>query len=202
MRMISKNQYGGFRVLFLAVMVVVGLLVIAWAVHERSSEQSQLTLANKANVNYKSLNSKDIARLKANNAAPEPAPPAEETPATQTPGSTSPSAAPTTQPKQTITPPAVPGSTTAPSLSSGWKISFSQDGCIATIVAEPGASVEIGAHTATKGGSVQYTVPASGTLIKSSGGFKGMTSYAKAINSSNNYYGEATITTDQCAPAG
>jgi hypothetical protein len=71
-----------------------------------------------------------------------------------------------------------------------------------TVMANPGASVEIGAHTATKGGSVQYVMPASGILTKSSGGFKGMTSYGKAGSSGGGVYSEAIITADQCSAAG
>jgi glucose/arabinose dehydrogenase len=196
MTKISKNQLGNLQVLILVVILVAGLLAVAWVVHERSSEQSQLTLANKANVNYKSLSSKDIAKLRTNNSTPAPASAAETSPAPQ------PSPSPSPQSKSAVTPTVSASPTSTPLVSNPWKISFSSDGCTVTVVADPGASVEIGAHTATKGGSVQYTVPASGTLTKSSGGFKGMTSYAKASNANNNSYSETTITVDQCAPAG
>ena len=194
---ISKEN-GYAHLLIPTVVVLLAISAVGAWVFIKQDNPTELNLANKQGSNYKSLNSNDIARLKQTpqtNPAPAPTPSS----VSPTPNST-PAPRPSPQPALVST----AGNSVAPVPSpyANWKVSFSADGCYVTVVATPGVSVEIGAHTATKGGSVQYVIPASGTLTKSSGGFKGMTSYGKTINSSGGAYGEATITTDQCSPAG
>lgn len=169
----------------------------AWVLIQQHQEKSPLavkeSVAQDGNAtSYTQLNATDIERLKDT----QPAQPTQPTPK-QSPTHTSPK----TSPKQNTTPSTTGNTPVTPTTGS---ISFSADGCFATGTGDAGWVFEVGAYTATKGGSVSYTLPASGTLTKSSGGFKGMQSYGKLSepSGSKTLTETTTITVDQCQSAG
>lgn len=101
---------------------------------------------------------------------------------------------------QQNTTPAQPAPTTVEG-----KITFSADGCSVTGTGEPGWIFEVGSYNATltKGGSVKYTLPASGTLTQSAGGFKNMYAFGKLSNAQGVHIRmeQVPIEAEQCPPA-
>lgn len=83
-------------------------------------------------------------------------------------------------------------------------VSISSDGCQVTASGAAGQIFEVDVYTPTKGGSMSYTLPASGKLIKASGGIKDMTVYAQISTASGTKitYSVGKITADSCPPAG
>jgi hypothetical protein len=202
-----KNQLVNLNFIILVVLI---LLLIgaasAWIVRNyKTNTSSGLTLANKHNINYKNLNSSEIANLRSDAEDPDSA---QQTPVTEQKKSQDDANAPVpptnshpslgSDDTNSISSPAA----VSPSQTTNKQIIFSDDGCSVTVIAAPGTEVEIGAHTETKGGTVKYVVPENGKLTRSTGGSKGMNSHVKVGNDGNAAYNESDIKADKCAPAG
>jgi cytoskeletal protein RodZ len=202
-----KNQLVNLNFIILVVLILLLIGVAgAWiAKNYKSSSSSGLSLANKKNINYKNLNSSEIANLRTqtdDNSSPQPAS-ATELKNSQDSGSTvAPQANPQPSTDNGDKNSSPTSATSTSSQPTNKQILFSDDGCSVTVFAAPGTEVEIGAHTETKGGTVKYVVPESGKLTKSTGGSKGMNSHVKVGSDSNAVYNESDIKADQCAPAG
>lgn len=193
-----QNQNGAIHLLLIGLCVFMLITGAgAWVLVRQHQDKRPLTVKESvtredSKTTYTQLHADDIKQL-------------ENTP-TAKPAETTP-----TQPKSHTSPQATPKQNTPSSTSSatptpptGGTITFSTDGCIVTGTGEPGWTFEVGAYTATKGGSVAYTIPSNGTLTKSSGGFKGMQAYGKFSNpqSINILMETMHISADQCPAAG
>lgn len=77
-------------------------------------------------------------------------------------------------------------------------VTVSSDGCYATAKGLEGMIFEVGAYKSTKGGSATFTLPASGTLTKATGGYSGMIGYGKLSSSTQGAYDSKPITAASC----
>jgi cytoskeletal protein RodZ len=193
---IYNDQQGAVHLLVLGACVVAVLAGVgAWVYSHQNSNSTPVKLKDSvqnhtSSTTYKPLDEADVQSLQKAQASSQPA-------------ASAPVAKAETKPKAT-TPPKAAATQTPVAPTNPGEVSFSSDGCLVTGKGDPGWTFEVGAYTGTKGGSVSYTLPASGTLTKSSGGFKGMYAYGKFSNPQNiNILMEAVpITADQCPAAG
>ncbi len=198
----KKNLSGFSLIESLLLLILVGLVgFTGWYVFRSktatnsiyngsASISSAIKVVPKPTGTLKELTTTDIDRLKAT--APTTTSSSSTTTTTQP--------APTSSPSTTNNQTSASASTPSPPLGT---ISLSSDGCYVTATGLEGMSVEIGAFKPNKGGSATYTLLASGTLTKATGGFKDMTAYGQLTAPNGVYiYNSTTITADSCPPAG
>lgn len=193
----SKYQNKQAGIVHMLAVGVILVLVIgvggAWVYSQQT--KTPIKLAKNVNKNsggtYKELDQKEVAELEAASSA---------------------SSAPTTtakQPAKTATSTAqskpksvTPAKTEAPAPAG--KITISDDGCYVTAEGEAGMTLEVGAVKDNKGGSMTYTMPNKGPVMKATGGFKGMTAYGtlSSADGAKIIFNSGPITADECPAAG
>lgn len=199
-----KHSSQGFAILEgVLIAVVVGIVGFTgwYVVSNRSSANKQydkiarsdnaISVKKDSGKKVVTLESKQIAQLKETQT--------KTTPITTKPQSVTSNSAASPSSSTSSSPTASSGKTTA-----SYSITISADGCTVSGYSTAGNRIEIGAFSASKGGSVVYDFSTNETITKSSGGFKGMTAYGKTVDAQGNTlaYHSAIITADSCPAAG
>ncbi len=199
MKKMKKDQNGFSPVEGILLFVIVGILgFTSWfVVRNRNAANKQYDkIASTENViSVKDDSKSKVVQLKETEIAT-----LKQTPTKSTSAASNPSTSTTTK-TQTSAPAAAPST---PAASSGYSITISADGCSVSGYSVAGNSIEIGAFSTNKGGSVVYDFTTNETITKSSGGFKGMTAFGKTVDAQGVIlaYHSATITADSCPAAG
>lgn len=172
----------------MAIVFSVGLVIVSYAVFsgDKKVDRSYVTAAS----DLPAAAAQQITEQSVEPVTPQNQPVTQQV--TAQPPTKKPAAMTTPEP----TPPPIPVSELS--------VSFFGGGCAATIKAQPGARVVIGAFNDSKGGESHYFIPASGSLIQRTSGIWGMTSFVQILadDGSTEFYKTSTVTVEKCPPAG